>query len=86
MARKIEYVSGHTECLVQYEEGLIDCDVNGMDNKWQADREIKNELAGLNDYNLAWVRKYIWVDGDLMSDDDYWINPAIVDEGKGGYQ
>ena len=49
MKRKTEYVSGHTECLVEYEKGLIDCDVNGMDNKWHADREIKNDLAGLND-------------------------------------
>ena len=90
MARKTEYVFGRVSCLIQYEAGEIDCDVDGMANKRQADKEIKEEMAGVNDgeddYHLAWVRKYLWDDGDLMSDDDYWLNPAIVDEGKGGYQ
>ena len=90
MTKKTEYVFGWTDCLIQYATGDIDCDVDGLANKRQADKEIKNEVAGLNDdigvNNLAWVRKYTWDDGDLLDDEDYWINPAIVSEGQGGYQ
>ena len=91
MKRKTEYVFGWVECLIQYKQGETDCDIDGMANKRQADKYINEEMAGENNdadsHKLAWVRKYIWYDGDLMSDDDYWINPAIVDEGEGdGYQ
>ena len=90
MRRKTEYVMYFgdevtDECMGQ--------DVDGSRNKRQADKEIKEEMSGLNDDggpHLLAVRKYLWKgdDGwwDLYEDELYWYHPQLDDEEGDGYQ
>tara|TARA_R100000541_G_scaffold49119_1_gene56224 strand:- start:510 stop:779 length:270 start_codon:yes stop_codon:yes gene_type:complete len=89
MKRKTEYVMYFGdevthECMGQ--------DVDGDRNKRQADKEIKEEMSGVNDdgQRLLAVRKYLWKgddgDWDLWDDELYWYHPQLNNEEGDGYQ
>ena len=88
MTRKTEYVMYFGD---EVTDQCMGQDVDGSRNKRQADKEIKEELSGLNHdgQRLLAVRKYLWVGEDgwfeLYEDELYWIHPQL-DGGNGGYQ
>ena len=91
MRRKTEYVMYYAGEISEW--GMDGADVDGSRNKRQADKEIKEEMSGLNDDDgphLLAVRKYLWKgdDGwwDLYEDELYWYHPQLDDEEGDGYQ
>lgn len=90
MARKTEYVTYYGNDVSQH--ALGEADVDGNRNKRQVDKEIKEEMSGVNDdgQRLLAVRKYLWKgdDGwwDLYEDELYWYHPQLDNEEGDGYQ
>lgn len=90
MARRTEYVTYYGADVSQH--ALSEADVDGSRNKRQADKEIKEEMSGVNNDgpHLLAVRKYLWKgdDGwwDLYEDELYWYHPQLDNEEGDGYQ
>jgi len=80
MARRTEYVMYFGD---EVTEECMGQDVDGDRNKRRADKEIQDEMLGVNDDgpHLLAVRKYTWVgsDGwwDLYDDELYWYHPQL---------